>query len=86
MMYRNINESSADYLIELLQDKTIITVNIFRATLKESGEFKNVLDNIIKQGFKNIIIDFQKVDFVDSTFLAAQIDPNKFKASCFYDD
>ena len=59
---------SSDFIIELRQDKTIITVNFFRATLKEAGEFNIILDNMINQGFKKIIIDLQQVDFIDSTF------------------
>ncbi len=67
-----MNESS-DFIIELRQDKTVITVNLSRATLKEAGEFNIILDNMINQGFKKIIIDLEQVDFIDSTFLGSLV-------------
>ena len=71
-MYKNMKDCS-DFTVEVQHNIAIITVNLSRATLKEAGEFKNILDNIIAQGFKKIIVDLHEVDFIDSTFLGALV-------------
>ena len=48
-------------------------VNIARATILEALEFKNVLDEDIREGNHNIIIDLSKCEFLDSTFIGVLV-------------
>ena len=48
-------------------------VNLTRATFKEAGELKGRLNEDIDYGFKKIIIDISKCEFIDSTFLGVLV-------------
>ncbi len=56
---------------ELIDDLAIEKVNLKRATMNDSDEFKDVLFSNINSGVKNIIVDVAKCDFMDSSFLGA---------------
>lgn len=51
----------------------VITVNLFRATLKEADNFKQTLVSEIDQGWKKIVVDLSYCEFIDSTFLGALV-------------
>lgn len=54
---------------EIVDDIVIEIINMERATLKEAGNLKNLIYDKIDNGYKKVIIDMSKVDFIDSTFL-----------------
>jgi anti-anti-sigma factor len=58
---------------EVQGDILVITVNLFRATLKEADNFKNILISEIEQGWKKIVVDLSYCEFIDSTFLGALV-------------
>ena len=58
---------------EIHKDIIVEIVELSRATLKESQEFKNILDNDIKNNFLKFIIDFSECEFIDSTFLSTLV-------------
>lgn len=58
---------------EVQDDILVITVNLFRATLKEADNFKNILISEIEQGWKKIVVDLSYCEFIDSTFLGALV-------------
>ncbi len=53
------------YLVEM--------VNLTRATSKEAKEFKQILDEDILYGHKNIIVDLSQCEFMDSTFIGVMV-------------
>jgi anti-anti-sigma factor len=62
-----------DFIKEEHNDILIEIVNITRATLKESLEFKQILMDDIELGWKKIIIDLSECEFIDSSFLGALV-------------
>ncbi len=48
-------------------------VNLERATLKEAEQFKQLLIEDIKEGYKNLVVDLNSCEFIDSTFLGALV-------------
>lgn len=54
-------------------DVVIEAVNLVRATYKEAGELKKILEREIEKGYKKIIIDISECDFIDSTFLGVLV-------------
>lgn len=48
-------------------------VNLERATLKEAEQFKQVLIEDMKEGNKNLVVDLNSCEFIDSTFLGALV-------------
>ena len=48
-------------------------VNLERATLKEAEKFKQVLIEDMKEGHKNLVVDLNSCEFIDSTFLGALV-------------
>ena len=51
----------------------IIAVNISRSTIKESYEFRKVIEEEINSGHTNLVIDLSKCDYIDSTFFGGII-------------
>jgi anti-sigma B factor antagonist len=49
------------------------TVNLIKATSEEAEEFKIILLEHIRNGNVNLLIDLQRCNFIDSTFLSALI-------------
>ncbi len=63
MNYYDLTEENGVVLVDLLQK---------RATMEVSKEFKEAFLNLIETSpSKNFILDFGKVEFVDSSFLGA---------------
>lgn len=62
-----------EFTRETQDDILIITVNLFRATLKEADSFKQTLVSEIDQGWKKIVIDLSYCEFIDSTFLGSLV-------------
>ena len=55
-------------------DKVLVEiVNLERATLKEAEQFKKVLIEDIQDGYKNLVVDLNSCEFIDSTFLGALV-------------
>ncbi len=55
----------------IIKDVVIEIVNLTRATLKETLEFKEILNCDLADNFKKIVIDLRQCEFIDSTFLGA---------------
>lgn len=51
----------------------IVTLVGFRATLHDAGTFRDTMLREIEDGNKIIILNFGKVEFIDSTFLGALV-------------
>lgn len=51
----------------------IVTINLSRATIRESDDFKSLLLSYIEKGTNHIVIDFSSCDFVDSSFLGVLV-------------
>lgn len=62
-----------EFTRETQDDILIITVNLFRATMKEADNFKHTLVSEIDQGWKKIVVDLLYCEFIDSTFLGALV-------------
>lgn len=65
--------------IEIIrQDKiSIIDVNVPRTSIYLVNDFKELLFKEIEEGIKNIIVDFTRCDFLDSTFLGVLVVSHK---------
>jgi len=64
-------------LTQKQKDILIVFVDIERATVLVSDNFKSIIKNEIKLGCKKFIVDLSECDFIDSTFLSALV--NSFK-------
>lgn len=62
-----------EFTRETQDDILVITVNLFRATLKEADNFKQTLVSEIDQGWKKIVVDLSYCEFIDSTFLGSLV-------------
>lgn len=62
-----------EFTKEVQGDVLVVTVNLFRATLKEADSFKNTLVKEIEEGWKKIVVDLSYCEFIDSTFLGALV-------------
>lgn len=58
---------------EIYDNVLVEIVNLERATLKEAEQFKKVLIEDIKDGNKNLVVDLNSCEFIDSTFLGALV-------------
>jgi len=58
---------------EKYENVLVEVVNLERATLKEAEQFKQVLIEDIKEGYKNLVVDLNSCEFIDSTFLGALV-------------
>ncbi len=58
---------------EINGDVIIETVNITRATAQYSEEFRRILKEDIDNGWRSIVVDLSKCEFVDSTFLSSLV-------------
>lgn len=57
----------------VIKDIIIEKVNLTRATYKEAGEFKKILDDKIDKKFRKLIVDLSQCEFIDSTFLGVLV-------------
>ncbi len=62
-----------EFIKEIHNNILIEIVNLERATLKEAEQFKLILAKDIEEGNKNIIVDLNNCEFIDSTFLGALV-------------
>ncbi len=62
-----------NFLRIVKKDILIEVVAIPRATYKEATEFKKILEDDIKQGFRKLVIDIRRCTFIDSTFLGVLV-------------
>ena len=58
---------------EIFGDVVIESVNLQRATMRESEEFKKILLKDINDGYVKIIVDLTNCGFMDSTFLGTLV-------------
>jgi len=52
---------------------SVIKIKFERATLREASSFKKYMEKIISEGNKNIIIDLNDCEFVDSSFFGVLV-------------
>jgi anti-anti-sigma factor len=62
-----------DFLHEEVAGICIETVNITRATSKETEVFREKINSDLKNGNKKFIIDLSRCDFIDSSFMGALV-------------
>jgi anti-anti-sigma factor len=62
---------------EINEDIVIEKVNLKRATYKEAGEFRNIVQSDIEAGWQKIIIDMKPCEFMDSAFLGVLVNSMK---------
>ncbi len=63
-----------NFVVEELSGVTLVRISIPRATADVSKEFKSVLFDLIdNKNIQKIIVDFNKVDFADSSFLGTLV-------------
>ena len=58
---------------EIHKDVVVEFIELSRATVKESQEFKNILLNDIENNYLKFVIDFEGCEFIDSTFLSTLV-------------
>lgn len=63
----------ADFERKVFNGYLVEVVNLTRATSKEAKEFKQILDEDILYGHKNIILDLGQCEFMDSTFIGVMV-------------
>ena len=61
------------YIKEIMGEVLVEIVDLKRATVMESDDFRDVLMNDIKNGWKKIVVDLSKCTFMDSTFLGSLV-------------
>lgn len=57
----------------VIKDIFIEKVNLTRATYKEAGELKKILDEDIEKKFRKVIVNLSLCEFIDSTFLGVLV-------------
>ncbi len=62
-----------DFHSSYIKDILVETVNLTRATLKESLEFRTKLENDIYSMNTKLIIDLSQCEFIDSSFLGVLV-------------
>lgn len=63
-----------NYTVETISGVTVLRIGIPRATADVAKEFKTMLFDLIEnKKVQKLAVDFSKVDFVDSSFLAALV-------------
>jgi len=62
-----------DFEKKICTDVIVEVVNLTRATWKEAGELKKILDEDILLKYRRIVIDINKCEFIDSTFVGALV-------------
>ena len=69
--------SSEDFLIEIINEISIITIKIPRATSKEAEQFKQILNSIVLTNHYKIIIDFSQCQYADSIIIGIMVETVK---------
>ncbi len=65
------NDSAKMFTNFVKQNRTIVKVNLIRATANEAEFFKNHLFGLEDNNTPSIIIDLSDCNFIDSTFLSS---------------
>ena len=63
-------------MIKIIKDAAnylVIEIEISEANLENSGLFRTQVTQLIDRHKKNIIIDFNRVEYIDSSFLGALV-------------
>ncbi|MBK7104488.1 MAG: STAS domain-containing protein [Ignavibacteriae bacterium] len=60
-----------------INQKTIVHINLLRATANETESFKDFLKVLLDNSNNNLIFDLSSCTFIDSTFLSTIITFNK---------
>jgi len=72
-MYNLLKEISMKVIIEKIDNRVKITLNIEKFNINHMQEIKKEISQEIKNNPNNIIIDFSKVVFIDSSGLSVII-------------
>jgi len=62
-----------EFIIEEINNNTIVRVQLERATLSKATLLRETVDNLINIGKNKLIIDCRNVSFMDSTFLGSLV-------------
>ena len=62
-----------DFTTETKNGIAVIKINVPKATMERSKDFKEYLNREMSTGQKRIIIDMTDVNFIDSSFLATLV-------------
>ncbi|MCK6605007.1 MAG: STAS domain-containing protein [Ignavibacteriaceae bacterium] len=62
-----------NFTAENISGIIVVTVNLTRATLSESDEFKQLLLGHIDQKHFQFVVDLSQCEFIDSTFLGSLV-------------
>jgi len=73
MKFKSTNLFYDDFVQSVENDVVIETVNLSRATLKESIIFKRIIEEDIHKKFKKVVIDASRCEFLDSSFIGTLI-------------
>ena len=57
----------------IFNDVVVVVVNLSRGTMNEAKELGNLLDEEITSGCKKVIVDLEKCEFIDSTFIGTLV-------------
>jgi anti-anti-sigma factor len=57
----------------VIKDIVVEIVNLSRATYKEAGEFKKILNEDYEKRYRKLIVDIRQCEFIDSTFLGVLV-------------
>ena len=60
-----------DFEIKIVDDVTVIGVNLTRATLNDAIALRKIVEEEINSSNSNFVIDVSRCDFIDSTFFGA---------------
>jgi len=66
-----------DFEKETINDVVIEKINLSRATYKEAGEFRKIIESDISGGCDKFIISLKLCEYIDSTFLGVFINTLK---------
>ena len=66
-----------DITQEIRGDIVTNRVNLLRATVKETGELRNILDEQITIGHSKIVVDLSQCTHLDTTFIGALVVTHK---------
>jgi len=59
--------------LSLSKDFVVIEIDFKRATLREASNFKSYIEKVIQQEEKNIIVNLNKCEFIDSSFFGVLV-------------
>ena len=68
-----LKDPSEDFNKLYVDDITVISVNLIRATLLESQVLKKIIDDEIANGNIKLVVDISQCAFIDSTFLGTLV-------------